>query len=201
MACLGKRNVFRFHNSESRDDAKKQEEDLFLGFVRPKWRCGDLLQCCFTSTETVRTIKDGSPGRSPRLSHTAPELSCDCRDGQQHWERLQTWASGLHSLTTWSEHGKGTQKRKMPDLFTFQFRSQCYIPNCGLALFWVTLLLVSTVIRGKSRFVSIRKTEAGDFGFESVPGDELLLQISVRLDVSDTPRCVWYMWRETQMLC
>ena len=30
-----------------------------------------LLQCCFTSTETVRTIRDFSPGHPPRLSHSS----------------------------------------------------------------------------------------------------------------------------------
>ena len=32
------------------------------------------VQCCFTSTETVGVFGEGSPGRPPRLSHTAPEL-------------------------------------------------------------------------------------------------------------------------------
>ena len=27
-----------------------------------------MVQCCFTSTETIRGIRTGSPGRSPRLS-------------------------------------------------------------------------------------------------------------------------------------
>ena len=27
------------------------------------------VQCCFTSTETVRTVRDGGPGRPPPLSH------------------------------------------------------------------------------------------------------------------------------------
>ena len=30
-----------------------------------------LLKCCFTSTETIRLIRDGSPGRLPRLSHSS----------------------------------------------------------------------------------------------------------------------------------
>ena len=30
-----------------------------------------LVECCFTSTETVRIIRDGSPGRPPRLSHSS----------------------------------------------------------------------------------------------------------------------------------
>ena len=33
-----------------------------------------LLKCCFTSTETVRLIRDGSPGRPPRF-HTASVTS------------------------------------------------------------------------------------------------------------------------------
>ena len=36
-----------------------------------------MVQCCFTSTETIRLIRTGSPGRPPRLSHTAPELCGD----------------------------------------------------------------------------------------------------------------------------
>ena len=33
-------------------------------------------QCCFTSTKTIRLIRDGSPGRPPQLSHSsfAPRL-------------------------------------------------------------------------------------------------------------------------------
>ena len=34
-----------------------------------------LLQCCFTSTETVGTIRDGEPGCPPRLSHSSWTLS------------------------------------------------------------------------------------------------------------------------------
>ena len=32
------------------------------------------VQCCFTSTETVRTIRDQSPGWPPRLSHSSLAL-------------------------------------------------------------------------------------------------------------------------------
>ena len=39
------------------------------------WRYGDeeidVVECCFTSTETIRLIRDGSPGRPPRLSHSS----------------------------------------------------------------------------------------------------------------------------------
>ena len=30
-----------------------------------------LVECCFTSTETTRLIRDGSPGRPPRPSHSS----------------------------------------------------------------------------------------------------------------------------------
>ena len=34
-------------------------------------QCRSMVQCCFMSTETVRPIKTGSPGRPPRLSHSS----------------------------------------------------------------------------------------------------------------------------------
>ena len=34
-------------------------------------QCVSMVQCCFTSTETVRLIRTGSPGRPPRLSHSS----------------------------------------------------------------------------------------------------------------------------------
>ena len=30
-----------------------------------------MVQCCFTSTETIRLVRTGSPGRPPRLSHSS----------------------------------------------------------------------------------------------------------------------------------
>ena len=33
--------------------------------------CVSMIQCCFTSTETVRFIRTESPGRPPRLSHSS----------------------------------------------------------------------------------------------------------------------------------
>ena len=33
-----------------------------------------MVQCCFTSTETVRLIRTGSPGRPPRLSHSSRKV-------------------------------------------------------------------------------------------------------------------------------
>ena len=40
-----------------------------------------LFKCCFTSTETIRLIRDGSPGRPPRLSHSSWALTLQ-RSGQ-----------------------------------------------------------------------------------------------------------------------
>ena len=37
-----------------------------------------MVQCCFTSTETIRLIRTGSPGRPPRLSHNSWTLSFLC---------------------------------------------------------------------------------------------------------------------------
>ena len=34
-------------------------------------QCLSMVQCCFTSTETVRLIRTESPGRQPRLSHSS----------------------------------------------------------------------------------------------------------------------------------
>ena len=33
--------------------------------------CLSMVQCCFTSTETVRLVRTESPGRPPRLSHSS----------------------------------------------------------------------------------------------------------------------------------
>ena len=40
-------------------------------------QCVSMVQCCFTSTETWRLIRTGSPGRPPRLSHSSWTL-CFC---------------------------------------------------------------------------------------------------------------------------
>ena len=33
--------------------------------------CDSMVQCCFTSTETVRLVRTGSPGRPPQLPHSS----------------------------------------------------------------------------------------------------------------------------------
>ena len=38
-------------------------------------QCRSKVQCCFTSTETVKLIRTESPGRPPRLSHSSWALS------------------------------------------------------------------------------------------------------------------------------
>ena len=32
-------------------------------------QCVSTVQCCFTSSETIRLIRTGNPGQPPRLSH------------------------------------------------------------------------------------------------------------------------------------
>ena len=34
-------------------------------------QCVCMVQCCFTSTETMKLIRTGGPGRPPRLSHSS----------------------------------------------------------------------------------------------------------------------------------
>ena len=34
-------------------------------------QCMSMVQCCFTSTETVRLVRTESPGRPPQLSHSS----------------------------------------------------------------------------------------------------------------------------------
>ena len=38
-------------------------------------QCVSMVQCCFTSTETIRLVRTGNPGRSPRLSHSSWALT------------------------------------------------------------------------------------------------------------------------------
>ena len=49
-------------------------------------QCISMVQCCFTSTETVRLIRTGSPGRPPRLSLTQLLNSGGCESvvGDDH---------------------------------------------------------------------------------------------------------------------
>ena len=43
---------------------------FFLSGGSPVELLGWLVECCFTSTETVGLLGTGSPGRPPRLSHS-----------------------------------------------------------------------------------------------------------------------------------
>ena len=48
------------------------------------------LKCCFTSAETVgRCIRDGSPGRPPRLSHTSWALRPRYVRGFSMWPEMR----------------------------------------------------------------------------------------------------------------
>ena len=45
-------------------------------------QCVCMVQCCFTSTGTIRLIRTGSPGRPPRLSHSSSlNPGCPCVRG------------------------------------------------------------------------------------------------------------------------
>ena len=54
---------------------EEEEENVHLDlhtFVHDTLCNGSFFfKCCFTSKETIRTIRDGSPGRPPRFSHSS----------------------------------------------------------------------------------------------------------------------------------
>ena len=48
---------------------------LCTGTITPRYNLDVQVQCCFTSTETIRTIRDGGPRTATStFSDTAPEL-------------------------------------------------------------------------------------------------------------------------------
>ena len=55
-------------------------------------QCRSMIQCCFTSTETVRLIRTGSPGRPPRLSHRSSTLGL-----QSHLKDFHRVCTGFDS--------------------------------------------------------------------------------------------------------
>ena len=63
---------------EKKDDDDDDDDDDVELYVLGCWwntlgtHCDQcMVQCCFTSTETVRFIRTESPGRPPRLSHSS----------------------------------------------------------------------------------------------------------------------------------
>jgi len=51
-----------------------------LGCRLTRWdQCVSMVQCCFTSTETMKLVRTDSPGRAPRLSHSSWTIHC-CLD-------------------------------------------------------------------------------------------------------------------------
>ena len=59
-------------------------------------QCVCMVQCCFTSTETVRLIRTGSPGQPPRLSHSSWTLKTKkIRMGRySNADDTGTWVNG-----------------------------------------------------------------------------------------------------------
>ena len=48
-------------------------------------QCVSMVQCCFTSTKTIRLIRRGSPGRPPRLSHSSGTLRLEAGARGIYW--------------------------------------------------------------------------------------------------------------------
>ena len=71
--CFGSYNVHSaFHWWWCRASCPRMSVDI-LGTNCDQ--CLSMVQCCFTSTETVRLIRTENPGRLPRLSHSCWTLS------------------------------------------------------------------------------------------------------------------------------
>jgi len=52
---------------------------MLVDILGTSWdQCLSMVQCCFTSTETIRLGRTGSPGRPPRLSHSSWTLKERC---------------------------------------------------------------------------------------------------------------------------
>ena len=75
-------------------------------------QCRSMVQCCFTSTETVRLIRTESSGRPPRLSHSSWTLRVGVvvdrfyslqNVGAWPWTRSSINASETHLMFTTSE--------------------------------------------------------------------------------------------------
>ena len=69
-----------FFGSEWDDDDDDDDDDDVELNVLGCWvdilgtncdQCVGIVQCCFTSTEAIRLVRTGSPGRPPRLSHSS----------------------------------------------------------------------------------------------------------------------------------
>ena len=71
----------RVRTSLPNHTAKMADEDVELNVLGCRvdilgtncYQWVSMVQCCFTSTDTVRLIRTGSPGQRPDY-HTAPEL-------------------------------------------------------------------------------------------------------------------------------
>ena len=92
-------------------------------------QCVSMVQCCFTSTETVRLIRTGSPGRPPRLSHLC---SLEVEEGgdlyllqhchHQNDSCIKMGSDDSHSNVALIVRGKGT--RQCPQTKTFEDRGE-----------------------------------------------------------------------------
>ena len=72
------RRFFPFVFSDGDDDVELYVLGCWLPYQGQTDQCWSTVQCCFTSTETIRLIRTGSPGRPPRLWHSSWTLSFLC---------------------------------------------------------------------------------------------------------------------------
>ena len=81
-------------------------------------QCVSMVQCCFTSTETVRLIRTRSPGRPPRLSHSSWTLRFVYLPFPQ-----RRWRSQTHGV-----HRKGLRLQSVLETRFLQCQARVLFP-------------------------------------------------------------------------
>ena len=108
-------------------------------------QCLSMVQCCFTSTETVRLIRTESPGRPPRLSHSSWTLSPliykrilfeEACLRRLAWKRLQVFVSGwsIFRLTT---NTSSHPALSFDQLLHYAFSSSPHLSLSLLCAIWI----------------------------------------------------------------
>ena len=63
-----------------------------------------LVECCFTSTETIDLLGTGSPGRTPRLSHSSWALNCPHNFWRYIWHTVgRAYGFSRARLLSWTK--------------------------------------------------------------------------------------------------
>ena len=121
-------------------------------------QCRSTVQCCFTSTETVRLIRTEGPGRPPRLSHSSSTL---VHNGWWWWSRASCPRMSVDILETNCDQCRSTVRYCFTSTETIRLvRTESEIvfylrpaPHCYLCV-WVAIVDQSSGAVWKSRWPS-----------------------------------------------